>query len=140
MTMDEKKALARRALGMWASDNDDKPEEVFSANYLNHQEPDVAGGVTAKDIAAWKELVGGYLAAFSPSKVRILMQVGEGDLVASRWEISGVHTGTFVGQAATGKKITWTGIAIDRFENGKIAESWIDWDKYRFMEGLGLVS
>jgi predicted ester cyclase len=139
MTVDEKKALARRALEMWASDNNDKPEDVFSADYLNHQEPDVAGGVTAKDLAAWKELVGGYLAAFSPSTVRILMQVGEGDLVATRWEITGVHTGTFVDTAPTGNKVTWTGIAIDRFENGKIAESWIDWDKYRFLQGIGQV-
>jgi predicted ester cyclase len=140
MTLDERKALARRSLGMWASGNDAKPEEVFAADYVNHQEPDVEGGVSARGLAASRELVGGYLAAFSPSKVRILMQVGEGDLVATRWEISGVHVGTYAGRAPTGNTITWTGIAIDRIENGKIVESWIDWDKYRFFEGLGLVT
>jgi len=28
-------------------------------------------------------------------------------------------------------------VQIDRFRRGKIVESWVDWDKYRFLEGLG---
>ncbi len=37
------------------------------------------------------------------------------------------------------KEVTWTSIQIDRFENGRIAESWVDWDKYRLFAQLGLV-
>jgi predicted ester cyclase len=68
------------------------------------------------------------------------MQIAEGDLVATRWEFNVVHSGAFMGQAPTGKEITWTGIQIDRFENGRIVESWVDWDKYRFFQGLGLAT
>ena len=31
-----------------------------------------------------------------------------------------------------------TGITIDRFENGKIVESWEQWDASGFMQQLGI--
>ena len=139
MSIDEKKKISRRAVEMWASNNSDKPEDIFSENYVNHQAPDVEGGVSDKSLEAWKELVTGYHESFSDSKVLLLMQIAEGDLVATRWEFTATHTGQFMGLAPTQKRITWTGVQIDRFEDGKIAESWVDWDKYRFLEGLGLV-
>ena len=139
MSLDDQKVLSRRALGMWASTNLDLPEDIFAGNYVNHQEPDVEGGVTSKSLDAWKELVAGYHDAFSSSKVVVLMQIAEGDLVATRWEITATHTGDYMGRAPTNKEITWTGVEIDRFEDDKIVESWVDWDKYRLFEGLGLV-
>ena len=139
MSLDDQKVLSRRALGMWASINSDLPEDIFAGNYVNHQEPDVEGGVTSKSLDAWKELVAGYRDAFSSSKVVVLMQIAEGDLVATRWEITATHTGDYMGRAPTNKEITWTGVEIDRFEDDKIVESWVDWDKYRLFEGLGLV-
>ena len=66
------------------------------------------------------------------------MQVAEGDLVATRWRLTATHTGDFVGIASTNKESTWTGVSTDRFENGKIVETWVNWDKYSFLEGLGL--
>ena len=36
-------------------------------------------------------------------------------------------------------RVKWTGVQIDRFENGKIIESWVDWDKYRLFEELGFL-
>ena len=68
-----------------------------------------------------------------------MIQIAEGYQVATRWEFTATHTGDFIGAAPTGKQIIWTGVQIDRFEDGKIVESWVDWDKYRFLEGLGLV-
>jgi hypothetical protein len=38
MSLDRHKSLARRSLEMWGSGNSDKPEEVFAATYVNHQE------------------------------------------------------------------------------------------------------
>ena len=68
-----------------------------------------------------------------------MIQIAEGDKVATRWEFAATHTGDFMGHGPTGKQVTWTGVQIDRFEDGKIIESWVDWDKYRFLEGLGLL-
>jgi hypothetical protein len=40
--------------------------------------------------------------------------------------------------ARTGKQIAWTGAQIDRFEGGKIAETWVNWDKSTMFQQLGL--
>jgi len=140
MPLDDQKDLSRRAIQMWASDNSDAPETIIAQDYINHQESDVEGGVSGRSLKAWKDLVGGYHSAFSNSKVKVLMQIAEDDLVAIRWEITATHTGDYMGLAPTNKEVTWTGVSIDRFENGKIAETWVDWDKYRLFQGLGLVT
>ncbi len=139
MSLDQQKSLSRRSLEMWASNNTDRPDEVFAAGYVNHQEPDAKGGVKSVDLAGWKKIVAENHRAFSDFQVRILMQVAEGELVATRWQFSATQTGEYLGHAPTGKRATWTGVQIDRFENGRIAESWVDWDKYRLFEALGFL-
>ena len=139
MSVQEQKEMSRRSLEMWASNHTGKPEDIFAKNYVNHQEPDVQGGVSDKNLETWKQLVSDYHKAFSNSKIRILMQIAEGDLVANRWEFTATHTGNFMGHAPTAREVTWTGVQIDRFKDGKIVESWVDWDKYRFLAGIGLV-
>jgi predicted ester cyclase len=139
MTIQERKDAARRLIGMWASNSPDRPEDIVSDRYVNHQEPDVMGGVSDKTLEDWKRLVHDFHQAFSDAKARVLMQVAERDLVATRWEFTATHTGAFMRIAPTSRQITWTGVQIDRFKGDKVVESWVDWDKYRFLEGLGAV-
>ena len=70
MSIEEQKKLSRRSLEMWASTNTDKPEEVFAANYVNHQEPYAKGGVKPVDLEAWKDIVRTNHRAFSISRCR----------------------------------------------------------------------
>ena len=53
MAPDDDKVLARRSLEMWASDNTDRPEDIFAETYVNHQESDAKGGVSTLDLAGW---------------------------------------------------------------------------------------
>ena len=114
MSLEDNKAMARRANAIWASGNTEKFEDIFTENYVNHQEPDVAGGVSAKDLAVYEDLLAGYHAAFSNSRNEILMQIAQGDLVATRWRFTAVQSGDYEGLAPTGKEVTWTGVQIDR--------------------------
>jgi predicted ester cyclase len=139
MNLNDEKSLARRSLQMWASDNSDKPEEVFAADYVNHQESAAVGGVKDLDLDGWKAVVEDNHRAASDFQVRILIQIAEGDLVATRWEFSATQTGPYLGHPPTGKRATWTGVQIDRVENGKIVESWVDWDKFRLFTELGFL-
>lgn len=139
MTLEANKALARRSIALWASDATDRPEDVFAPGYFNHQESGIEGGVTTHDLAGWKQLVDGFRVSFSDVTTEVTMQIAEGDQVASRWQFTALHTGDFMGAAPTGKRLTWTGIYIDRCENGRIVETWVDWDKYRLFQGVGLV-
>lgn len=139
MSLEQQKSMSRRSLERWGCNNSDTPEDIFASNYVNHQEPDAKGGVKSISLAGWKEVVAENHRAFSDFTVRILMQVAEGDLVATRWQFSATQTGIYLGHPPTGKRAIWTGVQIDRFENGKIVESWVDWDKYRLFETLGFV-
>ncbi|HEX3302902.1 MAG TPA: ester cyclase [Thermomicrobiales bacterium] len=51
--------------------------------------------------------------------------VGEGNLVARRFVLRGVHLGPFLGLRPTEDDVSIPGIALDRLANGRIAESWI---------------
>jgi predicted ester cyclase len=69
----------------------------------------------------------------------LLAAMPAASLAATRWQFSATQTGDYLGHPPTGRRATWTGVQIDRFENGRIAESWVDWDKYRLFEALGFL-
>ena len=139
MTMEMQKSLARRSLEMWSSRTQDDPAQIFAPNYANHQEPLAAGGVSTIDLAAWEAVVAANHRAFPDLTVAILMQVGEGDVVATHWRFTATQTGPYEGLAPTGRPVSWTGMQMDRFENGRIAETWVSWDKFTLFQQLGLI-
>ena len=49
----------------------------------------------------------------------------DGNRAAARMRFTGKHRAEFLGVAATGRQITWTGAAFFRFEDGKIADLWV---------------
>jgi SnoaL-like polyketide cyclase len=49
------------------------------------------------------------------------------------------HRGTFMGAEPTNKELSWTGITIDRISEGRIVESWANWDMMGMMQQLGVV-
>ncbi|HXY84744.1 MAG TPA: ester cyclase, partial [Gaiellaceae bacterium] len=57
----------------------------------------------------------------------------------TRWSARGTHKGDLFGLSPTGKEGTVTGITIDRFEGGKVVESWTNWDTLGLMQQLGIV-
>jgi predicted ester cyclase len=61
-------------------------------------------------------------------------------MVATRFTSRGNHRGTFVGVEPTNRELAWTGITIDSISaEGKIVESWTNWDMMGMMEQLGVV-
>jgi predicted ester cyclase len=139
MTLDARKELSRRSLAMWESGSTDDPDAVFAPDYVNHQEPGAESGVGTLSLDDWKSVVAQNHAAFPDLKVTVLMQVAEGDLVATRWQFSAIQTGEYLGHAPTGLKATWRGIQIDRFAGGRIVESWVNWDKSTLFADLGML-
>ncbi len=135
----DRKATSRDFLQLWGENAPHNADELVAPSYTNHQMPDAAGGTSTLSLAQWKALVADFHRGFSDVKMEILLQVAEGDYVCTRWRMTGTHTGSFDDMAATGKASTWTGVGTDRYEGDRIAESWVDWDKFSFLDGLGLV-
>ena len=62
--------------------------------------------------------------------------LAEGDLVAFTWIFHGTHKDTFAGVPATGKKVTLSGINIERLQDGKIVEHWSQFDLAGLMKQI----
>jgi predicted ester cyclase len=133
------KETSKELLELWGDNALHTPPDYLASQYVNHQMPDASAGTSAKSLEEWKALVADFHKGFSDVKMEILLQVAEGDYVCSRWRMTGKNTGKFEKYEATGRSSTWTGVQTDRYEGDKLVESWVDWDKYSFLEGLGLV-
>ena len=78
-----------------------------------------------------------YRRAFPDLHVKIEDEVIEGNRVVTRFRFQGTQTGPLMGIAASGQQVSVEGIRIDKVENGKIAESWMQWDLLLLLEQIG---
>lgn len=61
--------------------------------------------------------------SFGDLRIDVGEQVAESNLVATRFTFTGIHERPFNDQPATNLPVELGGFAIDRFENGRVAES-----------------
>lgn len=66
--------------------------------------------------------------------------IAEGDLVVARLTLEGTHRGTFAGQAATGRVVTWSSIRIYQVADGKVVETWAMQDRLALLQGVGAIA
>ncbi len=133
MSADENKAAKRRYFDTFNTQNLDVIDELFAPEYVLHMagSPDVRGPETLK------QMVAGSLANLTNATVRVDDMVAEGDKVATRWTMTAIHSGEFMGVPPTGQQITMHGIIIDRFVGGRVVEAWESFDMYGLMTQLG---
>ena len=86
-----------------------------------------------------KQFIGMYLTAFPDLHVTVEDMISEGDKITSRCTYRGTHRGELMGIPPTGKQVTVTGIEINRFEDGKSVEHWLEYDALGMLQQLGVV-
>jgi predicted ester cyclase len=69
-----------------------------------------------------------YRAAFPDVRISVDDVIAADDKVVLRWRSEGTHRGELAGLAPTGARASVTGIGIDRWKDGKVVESWSEWD------------
>ena len=109
-------------------------DEVSVDTFVNH-DPSDGGDFVGR--AGAKQQIQTFRNAFPDLELRIDDIFEADDKVVVRWTAHGTHTGELMGLAPTGARTTTTGITIDRFEDGKIVESWSNWDTLGLMRQLG---
>ena len=112
-------------------------DEIIAKDHVNNGPGSLPGLPTGPEGA--KQLVAVYRNAFPDLRFTIDEQIAEGDKVVTRWSADGTHKGELVGIPATGKTSTVTGITVDRFVSGKIAETWGIFDQFGMLQQLGVI-
>ncbi|HUC17052.1 MAG TPA: ester cyclase [Acetobacteraceae bacterium] len=140
MSLEQNKDLARRAIALWSTGEMDSASEIFTPDYINHQPHSTDDAHAIHGLEKWKDFIIDFRRAFPDLHDTIEDQVAEGDRVVTRFTSAGTHKGKGMNLPPSNKKIRWSGIAIDRIATGKIAESWVVWDKFGMLEQLGAAS
>jgi steroid delta-isomerase-like uncharacterized protein len=112
-------------------------DEICSPDVVSHDpaEPEDLRGLDAQ-----KERVSKYRTAMPDLEITLEDVFAGDDRVATRWTVRGTNDGELDGMPPTGRKVEVRGISIDRFDNdGRIVETWDNWDRAGFMEQLGLM-
>lgn len=85
---------------------------------------------------SWKATEQALIDALEDVKVEVLDQVLEGDMVATRWTITGTQRREFLGVPPSGKRATVTGITFDRVQNDQVVEHWAEVGVALFLQQL----
>jgi steroid delta-isomerase-like uncharacterized protein len=135
MSTEENKVAERRFIEEgWNPGNTAVIDAVFAADFLGH---DPSGPLHGPE--GFKQLYAAYRTAFPDTHLTIEDQIAEGDLVASRWTATGTNQGSLMGIAPSGKRMTVTGITINRFAGGKIKEAWYNYDTLGMLQQIGAI-
>jgi steroid delta-isomerase-like uncharacterized protein len=102
-------------------------------DYVAH----ASGSPASLDAAGWAAFLAAFSAAFPDANIAVHDSVGEGDVVASRWTITGTHRGDFQGVPPTGRQVTMAGIDFSNVVDGKVAEHWTQFDVIGVMQQIG---
>jgi steroid delta-isomerase-like uncharacterized protein len=131
------KAIVRRLVEeLWNKGNLSVADELFAPNYEHHDASTLDFG---RGPESEKKRATLYRTAFPDIQLTMEEVIAEGEIVMTRWSCRGTHKGDLSGIAPTGKQINISGVTIARLANGKMAESWVNWDALGLMQQLGVV-
>ncbi len=139
MSTEQNKATARR----WFSDIIAQgqlvvADEIFAANHVIH-DPHAPPSGWPNGPEGLKMVASVFGGGFEGWNIIVDDQIAEGDRVATRWIASATNTGSLMGMPPTGKKVNVTGVNVTRFAEGKIVESWFNFDMLTLLQQLGAI-
>lgn len=134
MTNEQNKAIVRRFWQAYEA-NDQAALDAVLAPDLLAQTP---GSPEPQNRERHLQGISMFNAAFSDRHFTVDEMIAEGDVVATRTTLRGLHTGAFQGHPPTGKPIAATGLTLERIQDGRIVERWFSFDTARVLQELGI--
>ena len=113
-------------------------DEIFAANHVTLDPHSPPGGWPAGP-AGLKMVASAFGGAFADWNITIEDQLAERDKIATCWTARARHTGPLQGIPASGQAVCVTGVNVARFVDGKIAESWFNFDMLSLLQQIGAV-
>lgn len=126
--------LVNRWMSLWQGGDLGLAEELHAPGFIDHSS---AG--RAADREGFRDGIIELRRAFPDFHAvtkDVLVDV-ERRTVVVRWRATGTHLGSFLGIAATGRRVHFRGIEIVRIEEGRLVERWGEWDGIDLLHQLG---
>jgi steroid delta-isomerase-like uncharacterized protein len=134
---EENKAVVRRLIEeVWNNGNLDAIDELVASDHVDH-DPGREG--TPGGPEGMRAFVQMYRSAYPDTHLAIGEIVADGDLVAMTWTATGTHQGELMGIPPSGKSVKVSGMGMDRVRDGKIVESWSNYDALGMLVQLGAI-
>lgn len=132
------KEIGRRVLvEIWGEGRVELIPELYAPDYVDH----VAHGPEPSEVsgpAALAAAVAQFRTGFPDLNYSVDLVLAEDDLVMARFRATGHHHGNFLGLDPTGREIGYTGMDLNRIRNGRVVESWVQYDALGLLQQLGL--
>lgn len=113
-------------------------EELAAPDVVAHGLTD-ANGEVVQGTDNFKAFHAAFCSAYPDMNIEILDTITDGDKIAARCRVTGVHSGDGLGLMATNNPVDFTGMSIVRVEDGKIAEAWNEFDFVKMFGQLGVL-
>lgn len=135
MSAEENKAVVRRFYDAYNANDIDAAAALLSENFQFHNPtPGLPPGRDGYKMGGQM-----FAQAFPDHHSTIETQIAEGNWVATRGMFSGTHQGDMPGLPTTGKRMNVPYLAMDRVENGQIAERYEQFDQMLMLQQLGVM-
>jgi steroid delta-isomerase-like uncharacterized protein len=137
MSEKNKEFIRRWFEEVWNKGREEAIDEMFAADGLAHG---LEGEEPIRGVAAFKPFFHKFRAAFPEIKVTVEDVLTEGDRVAARCSVRGLHRGDALGFAATNQPVEFDGMTIARIRDGKIVEAWNNFDFMKMFQQLNALT
>jgi steroid delta-isomerase-like uncharacterized protein len=121
--------------GLWNRDEPGLPDRILSDDL--HFRGTLGSEASGRE--QFLAYVAGVRSAFPDWHCRIEEIIDAGDRAAARMTFSGTHRGELRGLAPTGRRVSYPGVTLFRFERGRIAEVWALGDTQQLWSDLGVL-
>ena len=111
-------------------------DEIFAADFNNHSLS--AGPSWASGRELYRREIVAFHDAFPDLRITVDDWIVGGDMVVARVTWTGTHIGDLPGAPGSGNRFEASGIYIYRVSDGKIVESWSEFDRAGFLRQLGV--
>jgi steroid delta-isomerase-like uncharacterized protein len=128
------KALVTRHFAILSGGDPAEWDEIMADDFVTHHP---LASLRGRD--RYRDSFAAYPQVFSDFVSEVQRMIAEDDYVVAHFVARGRHTGDFVGFAATEREFAFSGMAIYRIADGKLAEAWYAEDTLGWFQQLGLL-
>jgi steroid delta-isomerase-like uncharacterized protein len=127
--------LRRFAARVWNERDLSVVDECTADGFIQHN----TGTAEPLTKEGFKRQLAEMHSAFPDLRFTVDDLLADGDKIVARWTIQGTHLGRLQGFPPTGRAVTFSGMTIIRFVDGKAQEEWVNFDVFGMMRQIGVI-